>query len=93
MKNELMQVWYRVTFMVTDRLGDRREYSIFCQGSSETGTAVSAVVGILNSKEELSSPTFKSIRIATYHEAEQFDAALDELADQDTEKLEEEGDE
>ncbi|MFC7509866.1 hypothetical protein ACFQUX_27075 [Pantoea stewartii] len=50
-------------------------------------------MGILNSKEELSSPTFKSIRIATYHEAEQFDAALDELADQDTEKLEEEGDE
>ncbi|MFC7509865.1 hypothetical protein ACFQUX_27070 [Pantoea stewartii] len=34
MKDELMQVWYRVTFMVTDLLGERREYSIFARAAA-----------------------------------------------------------
>lgn len=89
MKNELMQVWYCVTFMVTEN-GERREYPIFCQGSSENGAAVSAVVGILNSEKDISHPTFKSIRIATYHEAEQFDDELNAIAEQEEKELEEE---
>lgn len=92
MKNELMQVWYCVTFMVTES-GERREYSIFSQGSSEIGAAVSAAVGILNSNDGMSAPTFKSIRIATYHEAEQLDAELDAIADQEAKELEAESDE
>lgn len=92
MKNELMQVWYRVAFMVTEN-GERREYSIFTQGSSETSAAVSAVVGLINAENGLSHPTFKSIRIATNHESQLFDAELAAIAEQEEKELEEEGDE
>jgi len=92
MKNELINVWYCVTFMVTDK-GARREYSIYAQGDSETGAAVRAAVGICESNDGLSSPMFKSIRIATYHEAEQLDSELDAIAAQEAKGLEDEGDE
>ncbi|EAU9424125.1 hypothetical protein EOI87_09860 [Salmonella enterica] len=87
MKNELINVWYRVTFMVTEN-GERREYSIFAEGSCETGAAVSAAVGICESGDGLSNPTFKSIRIATYGEAESLDAELDAIAGREARELE-----
>ncbi|HEY3984990.1 hypothetical protein [Cedecea sp.] len=92
MKNELINVWYRVTFMVTES-GDRREYSTFIQSSSETGAAVSAAVSICESSDELSNPSFKSIRIATYGEADSLDTELDAIAEREAKVLEEEGDE
>ena len=92
MKNELMQVWYWAVFMVTQG-GKRREYSIYVQGSSEVGAAVRAAVGICETDNGLLNPTFKSIRMATYGEAEQLDAELDAAAGEDTKELEEEGDE
>lgn len=92
MKNELINVWYRVTFMVTEN-NDRREYTTFIQGSSETGAAVSAAVSISEGRDGLSNPTFKSIRIATYGEAESLDAELDAIAEREEKELEEENDE
>ncbi|MGK0740023.1 hypothetical protein ACSFCX_24015 [Yokenella regensburgei] len=92
MKNELINVWYRVTFMVTEN-NDRREYTTFIQGSSETGAAVSAAVSICESRNGLSNPTFKSIRIATYGEAESLDAELDAIAEREEKELEEEDNE
>lgn len=92
MKNELINVWYRVTFMVTEN-NDRREYTTFIQGSSETGAAVSAAVSICESRDGLSNPTFKSIRIATYGEAESLDAELDAIAEREEKELEEEDNE
>lgn len=84
MKNELMQPWYRAVFMVTEN-ENRHEYSIFVQGSSEIGAAVSAAVGITERCYGISNVTFKSIRIATYGEAEKIEAesadAVDEGAD------------
>ncbi|EDQ3254005.1 hypothetical protein HV319_10335 [Citrobacter freundii] len=92
MKNELINVWYRVTFMVT-KGNDRYEYSIFTEGNSETGAAVSAAVGICEGSGGLSNPTFKSIRIATYGEAESLDAELDAIAEREQKEQKEEGDE
>ncbi|EDS8889520.1 hypothetical protein GQC79_004490 [Salmonella enterica] len=92
MKNELINVWYRVTFMVTEN-GERREYPIFAEGSSETGAAVSAAVSICENRDGLSNPTFKSIRIATYGEADSLDAELDAIAEREARELEEEDDE
>lgn len=92
MKNELINVWYQVTFMVTEN-NDRREYTIFTEGSSETGVAVSAAVSICEDRDDLSNPTFKSIRIATYGEAESLDAELDAIAERKEKELEEEVDE
>lgn len=92
MKNELINVWYRVSFMVTEN-SDRREYSSFIQGNSETGAAVSAAVGICNGQDGISNPTFKSIRIATYGEADSLDAELNAIAEREAKQLEEEGDE
>lgn len=92
MKNELINVWYRVTFMVTEN-NDRREYTTFTAGSSETGAAVSAAVSICEGRDGLSNPTFKSIRIATYGEAESLNAELDAIAELEEKELEEEGDE
>lgn len=92
MKNELINVWYRVTFMVTED-GDRREYSIFVQGNSETGAAVSAAVGICNAQDGIDNPAFKSIRIATYHEADSLNVELDAIAEREAKELEEEGNE
>lgn len=82
MKNELINVWYRVTFMVTES-GERFEYSIFTEGSSEAGAAVSAAVSICENRDGLSNPTFKSIRIATYGEADSLDAELDAIAERE----------
>lgn len=90
MKNELINVWYRVTFMVTDG-GERRELSTFIQSSSEAGAAVSAAVGICEGREGLSNPTFKSIRMATYGEAKSLDAEMDAIAEREAKELEEEG--
>ncbi|MEW5290325.1 hypothetical protein ABW286_14220 [Erwinia papayae] len=92
MKNELIQVWFWVTFMVTEN-NNRHEYSIYVQNSSETGAAVSAAVGICESNVGLSNPTFKAIRIATYGEAESLDAEMDAIAEREAKELEEEGDE
>ncbi|EBR9314516.1 hypothetical protein D4F06_18760 [Salmonella enterica subsp. enterica serovar Muenchen] len=92
MKNELINVWYRVTFMVTEN-GDRHECSIFTEGSSETGAAVSAAVSICENLDGLSNPTFKSIRIATYGEADSLNAEIDAIADREAKELEEEDDE
>ncbi|HIC2786878.1 TPA: hypothetical protein ACW03Z_003938 [Escherichia coli] len=92
MNNELINVWYRVTFMVTEN-NDCREYTTFIQGSSETGAAVSAAVSICEGRDGLSNPTFKSIRIATYGEAESLDAELDAIAAREAKQLEEESDE
>lgn len=92
MKNELINVWYRVTFMVTEN-NDRREYTTFIQGSSETGAAVSAAVSICEGRDGLSNPTFKSIRIATYDEAESLDAELDAITEREEKELEEEDNE
>ncbi len=87
MKNELITVWYCVTFVVTEN-AERREYSIFVGGSSEMGALVSATAGLCKGHAEFSEPTFKSIRVATYGEAESLDAELDaiaELEDEDNE--------
>lgn len=92
MKNEPIQVWYRVTFMVTQG-NERREYSIFTEGSSETGAAVSSAVSICEGTDDLCNPTFKSIRIATYGEAESLNAELNVIAAREAKELEEEGDE
>lgn len=92
MKNEPINVWYRVTFMVTEN-SDRREYSIFAQGNSEIGAAVSAAVGICSGQDGLSNPTFKAIRIATYGEADSLDAELDAIAEREAKELEDESDE
>ena len=92
MENELINVWYSVTFMVTEN-NDRREYPIFVQGNSETGAAVLAAVGICNGKDGIGDPVFKSIRIATYHEADSLDAELDAIAEREANELEEKGDE
>lgn len=89
MKNELMQVWYCVAFMVTEN-GKRREYSIFTQGGSETGAAVSAAVGICQSSDGMSNPTFKSVRVATYGERDSLEAELDAIAEREAKELEEE---
>ncbi|QXB75925.1 hypothetical protein I6L62_14125 [Enterobacter asburiae] len=92
MNNELINVWYRVTFMVTEG-GDRHEYSTFIEGSSETGAAVAAAVSICEGRDGLSNPTFKSIRIATNGEAESLDAELDAIAEREEKELEGEGNE
>lgn len=92
MKNELINVWYRVTFMVTEN-GRCREYSIFVRGSSEASAAVSATVSVCKSGDGLSYPTFKSIRIATYVEADILNAELDAIAEREAKELEEEDDE
>ncbi|MEQ5052193.1 hypothetical protein ABN154_10255 [Klebsiella michiganensis] len=92
MKNELINVWYRVTFMVTEN-NERREYTTFTAGSCETGAAVSAAVSICEGRDGLSNPTFKSIRIATYGEAESLNAELDAIAEREEKEPEEEGDE
>lgn len=92
MKNEPITVWYCVTFMVT-KGGDRREYSAFIEGSSETGAAVAAAVSICEDRDGLSNPTFKSIRIATYGEAESLDVELDAIAERKEKELEGEGNE
>lgn len=87
MKNELINVWYRVTFMVTEN-NERREYSIFAQGSSETVAAVSAAASICEGRDGLSNPTFKSVRIATYGEADSLNAELDVIAEHEAMELE-----
>lgn len=92
MNNELINVWYRITFMVTEN-NDRREYTTFTQGSSETEAAVSAAVSICEGRDGLSNPTFKSIRIATYGEAESLDTELDAIAEREEKELEEEDNE
>ncbi len=92
MKNELINVWWRVTFMVT-KGNERCEHSIFTEGNSETGAAVSAAVGICEGSDGSSNPTFKSIRIATYGEAESLDAELDAIAEREEKELEEEDNE
>ncbi|HCU0624339.1 TPA: hypothetical protein OUF10_004316 [Enterobacter hormaechei] len=92
MNNELINVWYRITFTVTEG-GDRREYSTFIQGGSETGAAVAAAVSICEGRDGLSNPTFKSIRIATNGEAESLDAELDAIAEREEKELEGEGNE
>ena len=92
MENELINVWYRVTFMVTEN-NDRREYSTFIEGSSETGAAVSAAVSICEGRDGLSNPTFKPIRIATYGEADSLNAELDAIAEREAKELEGEGNE
>ncbi|WES69129.1 hypothetical protein [Superficieibacter sp. HKU1] len=92
MKNELISMWYRVTFMVT-RKGDRCEYTIFTQGNSETGAAVNAAVSICEGRDGLSSPTLQSIRVATYGEADSLNAELDVIAEREAKELEEESDE
>lgn len=92
MKNELINVWYRVTFMATEN-GARREYSIFAEGNSETGAAVSAAVAICKSEDGPDNPTFKSLRIATYGEADKLNAELDVVAERETKELEEEDNE
>lgn len=92
MKNELINVWYRVTFMVTEK-GQRREYSTFIEGSSETDAAVSAAASICEGRDGLSNPTFKSIRIATYGEADSLNAELDAIAEREAKVPEEKNDE
>lgn len=92
MKNELINVWYRISFMVTEN-NDRREYTTFSQGSSETGAAVSAAVSICEGRDGLSNPTFKSIRIATYGEADSLNAELDAIAEREEKELESEDNE
>ena len=92
MNNELINVWYRITFMVTEN-NDRREYTTFTQGSSETEAAVSTAVSICEGRDGMNNPTFKSIRIATYGEADSLDAELDAIAEREAKELEEEGNE
>lgn len=92
MKNELITVWYYVTFMVTEN-GERREYSIFVGSSSKMGAVVSATAGLCKGHAEFSEPAFKSIRIATYGEADSLNAELDAIAEREEKELEEEGDE
>ena len=92
MNNELINVWYRITFMVTEN-NDRREYTTFTQGSSETEAAVSAAVSICEGQDGLSNPTFKSIRIATNGESESLNAELDAIAEREAKELEGEGNE
>ena len=92
MKNQPITVWYCVTFMVTEN-AERREYSIFVGSSSEMGAVVSATAGLCKWHAEFSEPAFKSIRIATYGEAESLDAELDAIAEREGKELEKEGDE
>lgn len=92
MKNELINVWYCVTFMVTVN-NERCEHSVFIQDSSEIGAAVAAAVGICESRGEKTRPSFKTIRIATYGEADSLDAELDAIAEREAKELEEEDDE
>lgn len=92
MNNELINVWYRVTFMVTDN-GERCEYSTFIESGSETAAAVSAAASICEGRDGLSNPTFKSIRIATYGEADSLNAELDAIAKREAKALEEADDE
>lgn len=92
MKNELITVWYCVSFMVTEN-NERREYTAFFEGSSETGAAVSAAVSICEGRDILSNPTFKSIRIATYGEADSLNAELNAIAELEAKELEEDNDE
>lgn len=92
MNNELINVWYRITFMVTEN-NDRREYTTFTQGSGQTEAAVSAVVSICEGRDGMSNPTFKSIRIATYGEADSLNAELDAIAEREAKELEEDNDE
>lgn len=92
MKNELINMWWRTTFMVTQG-NERFEYSIFTEGNSETGAAVSAAVSICQGRDGFSNPTFKSIRIATYGEADSLNAELDAITEREAKKLEEGHDE
>lgn len=92
MKNELINVWYCITFIVTES-SDRREYSIFIQGNSEIGAAVSAAASICEGRDGLSNPTFKSIRLATYGETDSLNAELDAITEREAKELEEEGNE
>ncbi|ECO0851684.1 hypothetical protein AA073_20470 [Salmonella enterica subsp. enterica serovar Newport] len=92
MKNELINVWYRVTFMVTEN-GESYERSTFIEGNSEAGAAVSAAVSICKSGDGRSYPEFRSIRIATYGEADSLNAELDAIAEREAKELEEEDDE
>ena len=92
MKNEPISVWYFVTFMVTKN-NDRREYSIFTQGNSETAAAVSSAVSICQRPDGINHPTFKSIRIATYGEADSLNAEFNAIDEREAKKLEETGDE
>lgn len=92
MKNELINVWYRVTFMVTEN-ANRREYTTFIQGNNEMGAVVSAITGICKWHPEFSEPAFEAIRVATYGEAESLDAELDAIAEREEKELEEEGNE
>ena len=92
MKNELITAWYCVTFMVTEN-AERREYSIFVGSSSEMEAVVSATAGLCKGHAEFSEPAFKSIRIATYGEAESLDAAIDAIAEREAKELEEEDNE
>ncbi|MEQ5051260.1 hypothetical protein ABN154_05440 [Klebsiella michiganensis] len=92
MKNQPITVWYCVAFMVTEN-AERREYSIFVGNSSEMGAVVFATNGLCKLHPEFSEPAFKSIRIATYGEAESLDAELDAIAEREEKELEEEGDE
>ncbi|EMZ5628153.1 hypothetical protein ABD528_004910 [Enterobacter roggenkampii] len=87
MNNELINVWYRITFMVAEN-NVRREYTTFTQGSSETEAAVSAAVSICEGRDGMSNPTFKSIRIATYGEADSLNAELDAIAERESKELE-----
>ncbi|MCR1324917.1 MULTISPECIES: hypothetical protein [unclassified Enterobacter] len=91
MKNEHINAWYRITFMVTED-NDRREYTTFTQGSSETEAAVSAAVSICEGRDGMSNPTFESIRIATYGEADSLNAELDAIAEREAKELEEDND-
>ncbi|AIU73638.1 hypothetical protein AT03_15385 [Hafnia alvei FB1] len=81
-KNELITVWYHAIYMVTEN-GARREYPIYTQGNSEIDAAVRAAVSITESNSSVSNVTFKSIRIASYHEADTLDAELDAIAEEE----------
>lgn len=92
MKDELISVLFRVTFMVTKN-NDRSEFSIFTESNSEAGAAVSAAVAICESDNGMSNPTFKSIRVATYGEQDSIEAGRVAIAEREAKELEEEGDE
>jgi hypothetical protein len=92
MKNVLVSVWYRVTFVVVEN-GNCREHTTFVEGSSEIGAAVSAAVSICNGRSGISSPTLKSIRIATYGETDSLNAELDAIAGREAKELEKEDNE
>lgn len=88
-KNELITVWYHAIYMVTEN-GARREYPIYTQGNSEIDAAVRAAVSITESNASVSNVTFKSIRIASYHEADTLDAELDAITEREAKELEDE---